>query len=163
MTHLIAIALTLLIALAVPGIAETTDDADITFNSYEVTGETLAEIKDAMARDGPRGFWAYTTWRVTWTANCETTVTGDITLPELSPDADLTDDDIAEFDRMAEALLAHELQHVDFGIAYAADVADQGCPANFDEILQPYLEDERSFDAETEHGYLQGVYLNSEE
>ena len=163
MTHLIALALTLLIALAAPVFAETTDDADITFNSYEVTGETLAEVKAAMGRDGPRGFWAYTTWSVTWTANCETTVTGDITLPELSPDADLTDDDIAEFDRMAEALLAHELQHVDFGIAYAADIADQGCPANSDEILQPYLDEERSFDAETEHGYLQGVYLNSDE
>ena len=153
----------LLIALTAPAGADTTDDADITFHSYEVSGETLSEIQDAMGRDGPRGFWAYTTWNVTWTADCQTTVTSDITLPELDPDADLTDDDIAEFNRMAEALLAHELQHVDFGIAFAADVADQGCPANSDDILQPYLEAERTFDAETEHGFLQGVSLNTEE
>ena len=69
MTHLSAIAITLLVAMAAPVVAETTDDADITFNSYEVTGETLAEVQAAMGRDGPRGFWAYTTWSVTWTAN----------------------------------------------------------------------------------------------
>lgn len=162
MTRLFPVAFAL-IALTVPAVADTMDEAAITFDSYEVTGETLAEVQNAMGRDGPRGFWAYTTWRVTWTADCETAVTSDITLPELSPDADLTADDIAEFDRMAEALLAHELQHVDFGIAYAADIASQGCPANSDEILQPYLDDERAFDAETQHGYLQGVYLNTEE
>ena len=51
----------LLIALTAPAGADTTDDADITFHSYEVSGETLSEIQDAMGRDGPRGFWAYTT------------------------------------------------------------------------------------------------------
>lgn len=149
----------LLIALMAPAIADTADDADVTFHSYAVAGESLAEIEDAMGRDGPRGFWAYTTWNVTWTADCETTVTGDITLPELGPEADLYDEDIAEFDRMSEALLAHELQHVDFGIAYAAEIEQLGCPANSDEILQPYLEEERAFDADTQHGYTTGVYL----
>ena len=153
----------LLALLSVAAMADTTDEADITFHSYAVDGDSLSEIQGAMFRDGPRGFWAYTTWNVTWTADCETTVTGDITLPELGPGADLYDEDIAEFDRMAEALLAHELQHVDFGVAFAADVAEQGCPANSDDILQSYLEDERAFDAETEHGFLQGVSLNTED
>ncbi len=163
MIRRVIIAAAVLATLPATAQSETLDDADVTFHSYEVTGESLAEIEDAMGRDGPRGFWAFTTWNVTWTADCETSVSGDITLPELAEDADLTDEDIAEFDRMAEALLAHELQHVDFGIAFAADVADQGCPANSDEILQPYLQDERDFDAETEHGYLQGVSLNTDE
>ena len=161
MTRLTAITAAVLIALSAPAMADTTDDADITFHSYAVDGDSLSEIQDTMFRDGPRGFWAYTTWNVTWTADCETTVTGDITLPELGPAADLYDADIAEFDRMAEALLAHELQHVDFGVAYAAEIADQGCPANSDEILQPYLDEERAFDADTQHGYTTGVYLNS--
>jgi hypothetical protein len=113
-----------------------------------------------MGANGPKGFWAYTTWNVNWTSDCQTSVMASITLPELADDADLDDEEIAEFERMLEALTAHELQHVDFGIEFADEVSTDNCPINSDELLQPYLAAERAFDADTEHGRTQGVYLN---
>jgi predicted secreted Zn-dependent protease len=145
---------------AAPVHADTEDQADIEWSYYTVSGSSLAEVQDQMSEDGPKGFWAYTTWYVNWTGDCQTTVKASITLPELADDADLYDEEIAEFERMLAALRAHELQHVDFGIEFAQEVEESGCPLNSDAILQPYLAAERAFDAETEHGRLQGVYLD---
>lgn len=142
-----------------PAHADIFDEANITVDTYTVSGASLAEVQDQMSSDGPRGFWAYTTWNVTWTAACETTVTASITLPELDDTADLTEDEVAEFDRMRDALSAHELHHVSFGTGFADQVRDAGCPAKSDAILQRWLQKERDFDAETEHGRTQGVYL----
>lgn len=144
-------------------LADTMDDADVTLNTYFVEGDTLADVQADMDANGPSGFWAYTTWNVNWNGDCETTVTADVTLPRLGPGTNLSDEDVAEFDRMLAALQAHELQHVDIGLAYAADIEDKSCPDNSDAILQPYLEQERAFDVETEHGRTQGVYLSTEE
>ena len=157
--HRIAALLAVMVALSTAALADIFDDADITIDTYEVTGSSLAEVQDAMTSDGPKGFWAYTTWNVSWTGDCETSVTGQITLPELAEDADLTDEEIAEFDRMRDALEAHELEHVGFGVAFAEEVAEAGCPANANEMLEPWLQQERDFDEETEHGRTQGVYL----
>lgn len=154
--------MTLLAALmgAAPASADTEDRADIKWTTYTVTGSNLAEVQDQMSADGPQGYWAFTTWNVTWTGDCETTVTAAITYPELAEDADLYDEEIAEFERMQEALIAHELQHVDFGIEYADEIADNSCPLNSDALLQPYLAAERAFDEDTQHGRTTGVYLN---
>ena len=139
--------------------ADVFDAAEISIDTYVVSGSDLTEVQDQMSSDGPQGFWAYTTWNVTWTADCETNVTASITLPELDENADLTEDEVAEFDRMHEALQAHELQHVEFGVAFADEVRASDCPSDSDAMLQPWLQSERDFDAETEHGRTQGVYL----
>lgn len=142
-------------------LADTMDDADVTLTTYTVDGETLGDIETQMTAEGPQGFWAYTTWTVDWTADCETTVNAAITLPELAEDTALSDVDAEEFDRMLTALEAHELQHVDIGLAYAAETEAQGCPAAYEPILDTFLSEERAFDADTEHGRTQGVYLTN--
>ncbi|MGB8814025.1 MAG: DUF922 domain-containing protein [Paracoccaceae bacterium] len=142
--------------------ADTYDDADITVTTYTVDGETLGDIETQMTAEGPQGFWAYTTWTVNWNDACETTVNAAITLPELAEDTALSDADAEEFARMRAALEAHELQHVEIGLAYAAETEAQGCPTAFEPILDTFLADERAFDAETEHGRTQGVYLTAD-
>lgn len=131
---------------------------DITYDSYIVDGSTLAEVADDMAANGPRGFWAYTTWQVNWTDSCDVSIEGRITLPELAEDSELSDDDVATFDTMLEALTLHEEGHIDFARGFAADAANAGCdPA--DDVLEDWLQRERDYDAETDHGRTQGVTL----
>lgn len=148
-----------LACLAAPVLAQDDIAVDLTYESYVITGTTLAELEAAMLADGPNRYWAYTTHRVTWTADCEVTVTATIILPELDPDADLYDADIAEFDRMIEALDAHELGHVDFGIGFAEEVQAMNCDLDVAATQAPWTEAEAQYDIDTEHGYADGVYL----
>ena len=149
----------LLAFLATPALAQDDIAVDVTYDSYVITGETLDDLKSAMTADGPNGYWAYTVWQVDWTGDCALTVTATITLPELDDTADLDDADIAEFDRMVAALEAHELGHVDFGIGFAEEVRDAGCDVDAAAVQAPYIEAEKQYDVDTEHGYTQGVYL----
>ena len=146
-----------------PGLAlaDIFDEADITIMEYEVSGADLDAVSADMQQNGPQGYWAYTTWNVTWTPECETSVTADITMPVLADDADLDDDEVAEFERMADALLDHELGHVQVGLDFAQDVAAAGCPADVSDLHEYWLQVERDYDAETEHGGNEGVYLDS--
>ncbi len=147
------------LSVSLPALADIYDEAEIEISTYGVSGGSLAEVQDQMQADGPEGFWAYTTWDATWTGDCETTVTAQITMPELSDDADLTDAQIDEFDRMNAALLDHELGHVQIGLDFADAVAAADCPVNTDDILAEYVQAGIDYDAETEHGLHQGVTL----
>ena len=48
---------------------------------YEVMGRTAQQLRDEMARKGPHGYWAYTTWWVHWSATCKVTLDVTITMP----------------------------------------------------------------------------------
>jgi predicted secreted Zn-dependent protease len=153
--------LTLLASQIAPAIAQADiyDEAEITVTRYPVTGASLAEVQDQMNADGPQGFWAHTSWKVVWTADCETTVTAEIILPELQDDADLTEDEAAEFDRMSAALLDHELGHVRIGVDYAEAASDAACPTDTHALDADFAARELNYDAETDHGRTQGAYL----
>ena len=153
-------ALVLLLALTVPARADIFDEADITLETYEVSGSSLDEVRTEMETGGPHGFWAWTEWNATWDGDCQTWVEATITLPELAADAPLTDAQVAEFDRMAEALQEHELGHVQIGLDFAAAVAEAGCPADTTSIHDAFAETERDYDAQTRHGQTQGVTLD---
>lgn len=142
-----------------PALADVYDEADIEVTYYEVTGDTLDAVQDDMQANGPEGFWAYTSWNTRWDGECNITVTAEITMPELAEEAPLSDDDRAEFERMAEALLDHELGHVRFGVAFGEEVKAAGCPRDTKAIHQHWVQKERDYDEETEHGLHQGVYL----
>lgn len=165
MRTILAFGLTALAAAALgiaPVSAFTLDDADITVTTYQVAGNTLAEIERSMAERGPNGFWAYTTWNVNWTGGCALTVKAEIIMPELGPDTNLSASDIAEFARMTEALYAHEMLHVENGVAAADEVESQGCPTDTSDIFATYNQADIDLDAETDHGFTQGVYLDAE-
>lgn len=154
--------MTVLAMLASPAMAQDEVTVDVTYETYTITGTTLDNLKSAMAAEGPNGYWAYTVWYVNWTGDCGLTVAATITLPELDADAELSDADIAEFDRMLAALDAHELGHVDFGIGFAEEVQSLDCDLDVAAVQEPWLEQERQYDADTDHGYTQGVYLSDQ-
>ena len=127
--------------------------------TYEVTGESLQELSDAMTANGPQGFWALTEWYVSWTGDCELTVESTITMPELSEDADLYEEDYAEWDRMIAALEEHERGHVANGIGFAQDMLDTGCTGDMETVRAPWLQADIDFDAATNHGINDGATL----
>ncbi|MDB5659235.1 MAG: hypothetical protein JWS10_1850 [Cypionkella sp.] len=147
------------LALVSPAHADIYDEAEIDVSTYQVTGSSLAEVQAQMESGGPKGYWAFTNWYANWNGACETSVTAEITMPELADDADLTEVQAEEFDRMATALLDHELGHVRIGLNFAEAVADAGCPANTKRIHASFTQAGIDYDDETEHGYQQGVYL----
>lgn len=145
--------------LATTALAQDDIAVDIIYDTYLITGSSLDELEAAMADNGPEGFWAMTEWYVSWTGDCEITLEAWITMPELDADADLSDDDFAEFDRMWEALDAHELAHVDNGMGFATDVEAAGCNVDVDSMIAPWAEADVQLDADTRHGWTDGVYL----
>ena len=131
----------------------------MTYGTYELDSDTLPDLQAEMNAEGPNGFPAYTTWQVNWTAACELTVTGTITLPDLGPDADLTAADEATFRTMLANLEDHEYNHVEMGIGFARDVQAMGCRGDTSALLQEWLAEERQYDADTEHGRTEGAWL----
>ncbi len=158
----VGLASVLFVSLCSPTLAQTEIPVDVTYEAYEVGGDTLPDIQAAMNAQGPYGFPAYTTWYVNWTAECEVTVTASITLPDLGPDADLSPQDEATFRTMLENLEDHEYNHVEFGIAYAEEVKAMGCRGDTASLLQEYLAEERQYDADTEHGRTEGAWLETD-
>jgi predicted secreted Zn-dependent protease len=148
--------------LPLPALAQSDIEPDITYDYYELDSDTLPDLQAEMNLEGPYGFPAYTTWNVTWTAACEMTVTGSITLPDLGPDADLSPDDEATFRTMLENLETHERHHVDFGVGYAEEVQAMGCRGDTATPLQEWLAEERQYDTDTDHGRTEGAWLETD-
>jgi predicted secreted Zn-dependent protease len=145
-----------------PALAQSDISVDITYASYELDSDTLPDIQAEMNLEGPYGFPAYTTWQVNWTAACEISVTAQITLPALGPDADLSEEDETTFLTMLENLEEHEENHVDFGLGFAREVQEMGCRGDTAAVLQEWLAEERQYDADTEHGRTEGAWLIDE-
>jgi predicted secreted Zn-dependent protease len=132
---------------------------NVVYETYVVDGRTLSGVADDMAANGPQGFWAYTTWYVNWSADCQITIDGSIILPELADPNGLSAYDEDVFAAMLEALDAHEQGHIDFARGFAEEVAAANCDVP-DGAIDPWLERERAYDVETRHGETQGVTLN---
>jgi predicted secreted Zn-dependent protease len=151
-------ALLLSLLLAAPALAQDID-VDVTYETYQLSADTLRDIWAEIEAEGPGGFSAWTSWQVNWTAECELSVTATITLPELSADAYLSDVEVLEFERMVNALESHELGHVQMGVGFAEDVQAAGCQGDTDAIHEDWLAAERAYDTDTNHGQTQGAWL----
>lgn len=144
--------------LTSPALAEGID-VDVTYETYELSADTLRDLWAEIEAEGPSGFAAWTTWYVNWTAECDLSVTATIILPELAPDAFLSDVEALEFERMVNALRSHELGHVQMGVGFAEDVQAAGCQGDTDAIHAEWLAAERAYDEDTNHGQTQGAWL----
>lgn len=151
-------ALLFALLLATPALAEGID-VDVTYETYPLSADTLRDLWAEVEAEGPNGYAAWTAWNVNWTAECELSVTATITLPELAADAYLTDVEALEFERMVNALQAHELGHVQMGVGFAEDVQAAGCQGETDAIHEDWLAAERAYDGDTNHGQTQGAWL----
>lgn len=155
--------------------------------AYDIAGSSAAELRDAMLRAGPRRgglpYYGYHAWDVRWRfrwvpdrGGCAVrrpvvTLTTQITLPRWRPPADAAPALVDQWDAFLAALRTHELGHRTQARRAAGDVAraleamrTQGCmgiEADANAAARRALERgraaDRRYDAETRHGWAQGV------
>ena len=94
---------------------------------YDIAGSTAEELKDAMAQNGPHGYWAYTTWYVRWSASCEISVQINYTMPRWL-DRDAAAPALRDaWDRMMKNLWRHERGHAEHGFKAASEIEASHC------------------------------------
>jgi predicted secreted Zn-dependent protease len=125
---------------------------------YDISSLKLHNIRRELARKGPRGYWAYAQWWVSWTAQCEVTLTLTIDMPRHTRLDDMSPDLRREWQRMADALLDHERMHLDHGRQAAAEIAADKCRTPY-AIIDRWAAEDVAVDRRTNHGRTDGVYL----
>jgi len=126
---------------------------------YDIAGSTAEELKDAMAQNGPHGYWAYTTWYVRWSASCEISVQINYTMPRWL-DRDAAAPALREeWDRMMKNLWRHERGHAEHGFKAASEIEASHCAGDPHRITDKWAEEDKVFDEKTDHGARQGVRL----
>lgn len=126
---------------------------------YDIAGNTGGELSDAMERDGPHGYWAYTTWRVHWSGSCKVSVRIDYTMPHWR-DRDAAPAALREaWDRMLKNLWRHEKGHAQHGLKAAAEIEASHCAGDPHDVTDKWIGVDKAYDEETDHGARQGVRL----
>jgi predicted secreted Zn-dependent protease len=175
--------------IAVPAIHATDDgvavpDASVSFSlaeeMYDVTGANSAELSNAMQKDGPKNFWAYTNWSISWSHTTEADGNGvcklkdaaislnvKMTLPRWANAPEPSDARRRSWDEMIAALRKHEQGHANNGVraanavssAILAAPAQTSCEAldgvidkTSKEIVKAYRKADKDYDRVTNHG-----------
>ena len=125
---------------------------------YEVSGKTARELRKAMKADGPKGYWAYTRWRVHWSSKCRVRLNISYTFPKLANRAALPLPLRQNWDVMIKALRAHERRHGEHGRQAAAEIRAANCK-DAKAIISRWSREDDRLDAETRHGRSEGVIL----
>ncbi|MEO1199804.1 MAG: DUF922 domain-containing protein [Pseudomonadota bacterium] len=129
---------------------------------YDIRGDTAADLLDEMSDKGPEGYWGFTRWWVSWTANCEVDIEVTYTMPKWL-DRDRAPTRLRQqWDRMYQALWLHEKQHGQHGINAGNEIFDTGCSEDPYDIIERWGEADRDYDARTQHGWTEGVRLRSQ-
>ncbi|MEO0799589.1 MAG: DUF922 domain-containing protein [Pseudomonadota bacterium] len=131
----------------------------ITNRYYSVFGLSAGELEAAMRRNGPMGFWASTSWLVTWTPDCRVRVRIKYTYPSWRNRNRASPALRRRWKRMMAALVRHERQHGRHGIKAARQLLATRCRRNPRGIVQRWAEQDRIFDRRTNHGVRRGVTL----
>jgi len=125
---------------------------------YEVEGRTAFELRREMKARGPKGYWAYTRWRVHWSSKCKVRLNISYTFPKLANRDALPLPLRQNWDSMLAALKAHERRHGENGRRAAAEIAEAGCK-DAKAIVKRWSREDGRLDAKTRHGRSEGVVL----
>lgn len=164
-------------AIALPAASVSLSNVE---NMYDVTGANAAELSKAMQKDGPRNFWAYTNWAISWSHTTEAASTGvcklkdsvvsvnvKMTLPRWANAPDSGDARRQSWDAMIAALRKHEQGHANNGIRAANAIAKSisvvpaqtTCEAveelidqTSKDIVKAYRQADKDYDRVTGHG-----------
>lgn len=170
-------------ALAKPEVKETRE-------YFTVSGQTSTELYQSIRRNTPfrkgdKHFHAQTQWKVSWNyqwrssenrcsvTSIATQVEVTIILPQLAPDAELSEAVETQWNRYLQALTDHELQHKAHGVAAAEEIEDTlSTLSNIDcfklrsiaerkarDITEKYIDKDKAFDLATDHGAKDGIRL----
>jgi len=121
-------------------------------------GHTGRALKRQMDLLGPKGFWAYTKWRLSWTFRCKVNLTITYTLPELRNRDQVPLPVRGRWDRMLKNLITHEKGHGQLGRNAARDVAAAHC-IHGRRIVNHWSAQDKVYDTRTDHGLTQGVVM----
>ena len=133
----------------------------VTVNStyYAITGTTSAELKAQMKSLGPQGYWAYTTWNVNWTGNCRVSLKISYTYPRWTNQGSAPPALRAAWNQMMTNLRTHEEGHGQHGKNAAKEIEQSHCRSDPKTITQKWAAQDKTYDAQTNHGRTQGVVL----
>ena len=172
--------LALLVAASGPAGAAPDPYSNVTYVYYDVTGHDAASIRASMDPQRPvdpadgQPYDALTAWRIDWRwdgdgrGGCDLGTTrvsfsATITFPRLDPSG-VPPAVLAEWNRFAAGLRAHELQHVRHAADRLDDIARalrsatcETANARGEAVLEQIRAQDRDFDARTEHGRAQGL------
>lgn len=126
------------------------------WQTYPVEGTTAGEILRQMQERGPNGFWAYTSWYVRWSADCEVRLQIDYTMPRHTAPHTLDEPLRNDWEAMLKALGQHEEKHGAHGVGAARELFETSC-RDGDDIIARWAEQDRILDRETQHGRTEGV------
>lgn len=146
----------LLVATAPPLLAQPA--ITVERNYYTVSGTTPRELRRDMGRKGPKGFWAYTRWRVRWSRDCKVSLQVTYTFPQLERREALPLPLRRKWDAMLRRLAQHEEQHAAHGLAAAREVEAARCK-DARAIVARWSRRTKQLDIDTDHGRSQGVVL----
>lgn len=126
---------------------------------YKVQGKTRNELIEQMQAKGPKGFWAYTSWRIHRSGTCDLDLTITYTLPQLADRARVPLRLRANWDRMIDRLSFHEQGHGDHGREAVRELIETKCQ-DFQSVVGKWAHQDKVYDKRTEHGLTQGVVLD---
>lgn len=130
----------------------------VTTTYYAITGTTAAELKSQMQSLGPHGHWAHTVWSVQWSDACRVSLTISFAYPRWTNQASAPTALRAQWNRMIGSLQAHEQGHAAHGRSAAREIEQSRCrdPRS---VIDKWAQQDRTYDAQTDHGRSQGVAL----
>jgi len=149
------IALVAALLFAAPAAAD--PKVTVTTSYYTVDGNSVDELRDQMNRNGLKGFWAYTSWYVSWSAACHVSLRIVYTLPrwrsrDVAP-AELR----TKWDKFLASLITHERGHGTHGRNAASEIDHSRCATNPGNIIRRWANQDRTYDITTRHGRTQGA------
>ena len=133
----------------------------VTMNTtyYSITGTTSAELKAQMRSRGPQGYWAYTRWYVRWSGDCRISLEISYGFPKWENQAQAPAELQAAWNQMMTALRTHEQGHAENGRSAAREIEASRCAGDPKAIVRKWAEQDKVYDAQTNHGRTQGVVL----
>ena len=181
--------MTLALALQSPVVLAEISET-LTYTAYRVEANSRQSLLRQLThtspiRHGGKTFHAHTTWRVKWQFRWQAETSGNCRIAEVATSLDTriqlprldggSEQQQEHFQRYLNALREHELGHHGLGRTAALEVDSQlkALPAMTDcsrlitaanrlaqHIVERYKDEERTYDLVTEHGRMQGAYLD---
>ncbi|MCB1366540.1 MAG: DUF922 domain-containing protein [Rhodobacteraceae bacterium] len=126
--------------------------------TFTVDATTLPGLLMQLQQKGPKGFWAYTDWYVSWTGSCETSARITYTLPRHKNIYALNLVLRRKWLAMIKALEAHEHKHGQNAINAAEEIEKTNCADGY-AVIKKWNKADVDLDKRTRHGKLEGVGL----
>ncbi len=133
-------------------------DTQTIWQYYDISGTTSKELKVEMKQKGPKGYWAYARWYISWTGDCKISLNINYTMPRWVNKKNAPKKLQNKWESMIANLAKHEKGRGNHGINAANAIAKSNC-ADAAEITQKWAAQDKIFDKETGHGRKQGVVL----